>query len=149
MGRNVMIRQKFTLGKYGWTIYAYYVVTRPDAEEILENLIGIGCDGDTLQRAYGNLTSGNLDTGLTYSNKSIGKTVMVFSATSSAKEFQKSYQHETGHLKDHIAQAFGIDPHGEELQYMGDDIVGETWEIAKGLLCEHCRGHAANSHRLY
>lgn len=47
----------------------------------------------------------------------------------------------TGHLQSHIAQTFDIDPHGEELQYIGDDIVEATWDIAKGLLCDHCREH--------
>lgn len=134
-----MIRQKFTLNSYGWIIYAYYVVTKPNADEILENLVGIGCDGETLQRAYKNLTSGKLDTGLTYSNSDTRKTVMVFAKTSNAKEFLQSYKHETGHLQSHIAQTFGINPYGEELQYIGDDIVEETWETAKDLLCDHCR----------
>lgn len=97
--------------------------------------------GGDLQRAYSNLTSGRLDTGLTYSNRDTRETVMVFAKTSCAKEFQQSYKHETGHLQDHIAQTFGIDPHGEELQYIGDDIVEETWEIAGDLLCDRCRRH--------
>lgn len=136
-----MIRQKLTLNKYDWHIYAYYVVTRPNAEEILDALVNIGCSGGDLQRAYNNLTSGRLDTGLTYSNRDTRETVMVFAKTSNAKEFQQSYKHETGHLQSHIAQTFDIDPHGEELQYIGDDIVEATWDIAKGLLCDHCREH--------
>lgn len=136
-----MIRQKFALPRYGWHVYAYYVVTRPNADEILDALAHIGCNGEDLQRAYENLTSGKLDTGLTYSNRDTRETVMVFARTSSAKEFQQSYKHETGHLQDHIAQTFGINPHGEELQYIGDDIVEETWEIAKDLLCDRCKRH--------
>ena len=136
-----MIRQRFELPKYGWTVYAYYVVTKPNAEEILENLVGIGCAGENLHNAYVNLTTGALNSGLTYSNSGRRETVMVFADTSCAKQFQQSYQHEIGHLKDHITQAFGISPHGEELQYIGDDIVDATWEIAKDLLCEHCRNH--------
>lgn len=136
-----MIRQRFTLPKYDWRVYAYYVVTRPDAEEIIDALVNIGCSGVDLQRAYNNLTSGKLDTGLTYSNRDTRETVMVFAKTSNAKEFQQSYKHETGHLQDHIAQTFGINPHGEELQYIGDDIVEETWSIAKDLLCDHCNKH--------
>lgn len=136
-----MIRQRFRLPNYDWLVYAYYVVTKPNANEILENLVGIGCVGETLERAYRNLTSGKLDMGITYSNQSTRETVMVFAMTSTAKEFQKSYKHETGHLQDHIALTFGLDPHGEELQYIGDDIVEDTWEIAKDLLCEHCRCH--------
>lgn len=131
-----MIRQTFQLPKYHWTVYAYYVVTAPHAEEILKTLVGIGCDGSTLDRAYMNLTSGNLDTGLTYSNISSMESVMVFAKTSNAREFMKSYKHETGHLQSHIAQTFGLNPHGEEIQYIGDDIVEETWEVAKDLLCK-------------
>lgn len=134
-----MIRQKFALPQYGWRIYAYYVVTEPNADEILDALVHIGCGGEDLQRAYNNLMSGKLDTGLTYSNSDTRETVMVFAKTSSAKEFQQSYKHEIGHLQDHIAQTFGINPHGEELQYIGDDIVEATWDIAKELLCDHCR----------
>lgn len=136
-----MIRQHFALPKYGWRVCAYYVVTRPDAEEILDALAHIGCGGEDLQRAYDNLTSGRLDTGLTYSNSDTRETVIVFAKTSSAKEFMQSYKHETGHLQSHIAQTFGIDPHGEELQYIGDDIVEATWDIAKDLLCDHCKRH--------
>ncbi len=101
----------------------------------------IGCHGKYLEGACQNLMSGKLDTGLTYSNSDTRETVMVFAKTSSAKEFQQSYKHETGHLQTHIAQSFGIDPYGEELQYIGDDIIDATWEIAKDLLCEHCRKH--------
>lgn len=134
-----MIRQHFTLPQYRWNVYAYYVVTKPNADEILDALVHIGCGGEHLEGAYNNLTSGKLDTGLTYSNSDTRETVIVFAKTSSAKEFQQSYKHETGHLQTHIAQTFGIDPYGEEIQYIGDDIVEATWEIAKGLLCDHCR----------
>ena len=43
---------------------------------------------------------------------------------------------ECGHMATHICQAFGIDPYGEEIQYIGDDIIEKTWEYAKTLLCE-------------
>lgn len=137
-----MIRQRFTLPRYDWRVYAYYIVTKPYADEILDALAHIGCTGEDMARAYDNLMSGKCDTGLTYSNCDTRETVMVFARTTSAKEFQQSYQHEVGHLKDHITQAFGISPHGEELQYIGDDIVDATWEIAKDLLCDCCRKNA-------
>lgn len=136
-----MIRQRFTLPNYDWRVYAYYVVTKPNADEILDALVHIGCSGEDLQRAYNNLTSGRIDTGLTYSNSDTRETVIVFAKTSSAKEFQQSYKHETGHLQSHIAQTFDIDPYGEEIQYIGDDIVDATWEIDKDLLCDCCRKH--------
>ncbi len=134
-----MIRQRFRLPNSDWIVYAFYVVTRPYAEEILDNLIAIGCHGKTLQKAHDNLYSGKLDTGLTYSNQTTRETVMVFAKTSCAREFQQSYQHEIGHLKDHIARALGASPHGEAIQYIGDDIVEATWHIARNLLCDCCR----------
>lgn len=136
-----MIRQRFTLNKYNWKVTCYYAVTGYYVDEIMDNLIGIGCRGEDLERADENLTSGKLDTGLTYSNYHLKETVMVIALTSSPKEFAQSWRHEIGHLADHIAQVYGIDPHGEELQYIGDAIVGEMWDVAKRFLCERCRKH--------
>lgn len=134
-----MIHQRFELPNYAWLCHAYYVVTKPNAHEIVSMLERIGCNGEDLEQAYDNLTSGKYDTGLTYSNGRRRETVMVFAKTSNAKQFQQSYQHEIGHMKDHIAQYFGISPHGEEIQYIGDEIVDATWEIARELLCDCCR----------
>jgi len=141
-----MIRQRFTLPAYGWKCHAYYVVERPHAEEILEHLEELGCSGEDMWNAIDNLMSGKCDTGLTYSNASTRESVMVFAKTTSAMEFQQSYQHETGHLKDHITQAFGISSHGEEIQYIGDEIVARTWDIAKQFLCECCKKELIKKH---
>lgn len=134
-----MIRQRFTLKKYDWRVQVYYAVTGYYVEEIMDRLIDIGCRGENLEQADENLISGKLDTGLTYSNYALRETVMVIALTSSPEEFMKSWRHEMGHLADHIAQVNYIDPHGEELQYIGDAIVGEMWDVAKRFLCERCR----------
>ena len=114
----------------------YYAVDTYYTEEILDNMHSIGCDGDMLRTAYENISSGNLNTGVTYSNFGTRETVMVIALTSSPKEFAKSWRHECGHMATHICQAFGIDPYGEEIQYIGDDIIEKTWEYVKSLLCE-------------
>ena len=105
----------------------YYAVDTYYTEEILDYM---------LRTAYDNINSGNLNTGVTYSNFGTRETVMVIALTSSPKEFAKSWRHECGHMATHICQALGIDPYGEEIQYIGDDIVEKTWEYAKSLLCE-------------
>lgn len=135
-----MERQEFRLDDYGWTCYVYYVVRELNAEEILDMLIEIGCRGEDLYKAHDNLKSGKCDTGLTYSNKDARETVIVLAKTSTPLEFAQSWQHEIGHCADHIAQCLGINPHGEEVRYIGDSIVEKTWDISKHLLCEHCRG---------
>ena len=72
---------------------AYYAVDTYYTEEILDNMHSIGCDGDMLRTAYDNINSGNLNTGVTYSNFGTRETVMVIALTSSSKEFAKSWRH--------------------------------------------------------
>lgn len=80
-----------------------------------------------------------MNTGLTYSNPRYRESVMVIALTSSPEEFQNSFDHEKGHLVKHISQAFGIDPYGEEEQYLSGDIGQLMFPVAKQFLCEHCR----------
>lgn len=131
-----MIRQRFKLRKYGWWVYAYYAVSPYDVAEVYDALVDIGCDKFDLDDAWENLTSKELNSGLTYSNFRGRESVIVISKTSSAEQFAKSWRHEMGHLATHIASAFKLNLKGEEVQYIGDDIVGETWDIAKEMLCE-------------
>lgn len=130
-----MIRQEYKIEGYDWRVYAYYAVSTYYTDEIMQRLFDIGCGRSYLRRAYNNLISGKLDSGITYSNYDRRETVMVIALTSTPKEFAKSWQHEMGHLATHIAEADGLDPYGEEIQYLGDDIIELTWEIAHNFLC--------------
>lgn len=44
-----------------------------------------------------------------------------------------------GHLCRHISKAFGIDPYGEEAQYLSGYVGQKMFPVAKKFLCEHCR----------
>lgn len=134
-----MIRQHFKLRQWGWRVTCYYAVHGYHIDDIIASLKRIGCDGEYLKAAYESLSLGDLDTGLTFSNKEIGETVMVIALTSSAEEFMKSWTHEMGHLKDHIATAYEISPHGEGIQYLGDDIITEMWDVAHQFVCCKCK----------
>lgn len=134
-----MIRQKFDLPKYDWRVWVYYAVDDYYADEILDKLRRIGCHGRDFRRAQDNLYSGRLDTGLTYSNREAGASVMVIALTSSPDEFQNSFSHEKGHLERHIVQAYGIDPFGEEAQYLAGEIGQKMFPVARKFLCECCR----------
>lgn len=131
-----MIRQKFYLNKYSWEVFVYYAVSSHDAPEVYDTLIEIGCDGFDLDDAWYNLTSGESNIGLTYSNYRSRASVVVIAKTTSTEEFAKSWRHEMGHLATHIASAYRLNLKGEELQYIGDDIVGESWSVAKDMMCE-------------
>lgn len=131
-----MTRQKFHLHRYGWIVYVYYDTTQEDAGEIYETLELIGCDKFDLDEAWENISSSKMNSGLTYSNFSNRESVMVIAKTTSAEEFAKSYRHEIGHLATHITSAFKLNLKGEVVQYIGDAILGKTWNIAKKQICE-------------
>lgn len=134
-----MIVQDIYLPEYDWHCRVFYSVTTYWVEDILNELQGIGCEGDQLGRAKRNLKAGRLNTGLTYSNRRRGESVMVIAKTSSADEFAHSYDHEKGHLAKHIALAYDIDPYGEEFQYLAGDIAKKMFSVAKMFLCDCCR----------
>lgn len=134
-----MIRQTIYLGDYDWTVTVYYAVTSVWTARILAELADMGCGDRDYERARRNLVSGNLNTGLTFSSARFHESLMVIGQTSSPEEFASTYDHEKGHLARQICQAFGIDPYGEEAQYLAGDIGKKMFPVAKKFLCEHCR----------
>lgn len=134
-----MIRQRFFVKSVEWRFYVYYVVTEPHADEILEQLEAIGCDGENLEKAHENLISGKCDTGLTYTNQSSHETVVVIAKTSTALEYLLSLTHEMGHAACHIAQYYGLDLGGEKVRYISDTLIEKTWPISRELICDCCR----------
>lgn len=141
-----MIRQVITLHKYDWIIYAYYAVSTYYIDDIMEHLWQVGVDAKNAQRAYNNLSSGDLNTGLCYSNKKNRETVLVVAKTSSAGEFLNSLTHEASHACVHIASATGVDLISEDYAYMVGDLCGEMYPKVKQLLCEHCRNNKIHNH---
>lgn len=81
-----------------------------------------------------------IDTGLTYSNYKKRETVMVVGLTSSPSQFLNSFDHERKHLEAHIAQAYGINPYGEEIAYLSGDIAQMLTEDVQLFICD-CDKH--------
>ena len=136
---RVMIRQVFDIPQYGWNVTVYYAVTGYDVGRIMQELERLGCGGDDLKRAYRNLTSGERNIGITYSNTEERRTLVVIGKTSSAAQFQNSLDHEKGHLCRHISQVFGIDPYGEDAEYLAGYVGQRMFEVAKMFICDTCR----------
>lgn len=134
-----MIVQDFYIPKYDWEVRVYYAVDCYYTGRIIADLRRVGCRGADLMGAFRNMRSCSLNTGITYSNTRDRQTVMVIALTSSPDEFQNSWDHEKGHLCRHISKAFGIDPYGEEAQYLSGEVGQKMFPIAKRFLCEHCR----------
>lgn len=127
------------LPKYDWQFTIFFDYTCRYMDDVLEELEYIGCSADTLKRAYKNLSTCGYNNGLTFSNYLEHKSVLVIGRTDSAKEFEKTWSHESTHLAMHICDTYGIDPYGEYLEYLGDYIIDKTWDSAKKYLCDCCR----------
>lgn len=135
-----MIRQTIYLERAGgWKVTCYYAVTHYEVDEIMHTLAEAGADDKSLDRAYENLSSGNLNTGLCYSGD--GESVLVVSVASSASQFVNSLFHEVHHLSSHIGSALGYDLRGEEVCYIAGEAAELMYPVVSHYLCENCRGH--------
>lgn len=135
-----MIIQDITLKRVRWNVRIYHSVDALYADEIIDDLISIGCNGDKLRDAKENLWIGGMNTGLTYSNIDRRMTVIVIGYTSSAGEYWNTLNHELFHLLQHIAQSCDLDPFGEEMSYLCGEFIREVYNSpARSLLCESCR----------
>lgn len=136
-----MIRQTIILPEYDdWEIYAYYAVSGYYVDEIMERLWQIGLDSSQAKRAFENLSSGDVDTGLCYSNYAQKRSVMVVGQASSPAEFFNSLTHEVRHLTSHIGNAFGLKDTGEPIAYLSGEISREIYPRICHLLC-NCRSN--------
>lgn len=130
-----MIRQRFKIHRIGWSVYVYYAVDALDTGVIERQLRAIGCN-DTERVCRG---IGEPNSGVTYTNTSSRASVVVIGLTTSADEFANTYNHEKGHLVRHISQHLGLEPYGEQEQYIAGYISQQMFSVAKSFLCEHCR----------
>ena len=135
-----MIYKQIILDNYDdWVVDVYFGVTHWDVNVIMDNLHYIGCDGKIAHTAYKNLSSGNLNTGLTYSNFAKHHSVMVIGVADSAKQFLNTLTHEQYHLTAHIGRVFYLDMYGEEVCYLMGDISQELFKVSRKFICECCR----------
>lgn len=134
-----MIKQNIYIEKLGWLVHAYFHKTKYDVDEIMEKLWDLGCDSDTALSAYKNLSSGDLNTGLCYSNYKNKESVLVIGKTTTAAEFFNSFHHELKHLEAHISKVYEFDPIGEDAAYLSGELAMIMFPKIKHLICDCCR----------
>ena len=130
-----MIRQRFEIPRIGWRVYVFYAVDALDTGVIERQLRAIGCN-DTERVCSG---IGEHNSGVTYTNTASRASVVVIGLTTSADEFANTYDHEKGHLVRHISQHLGLEPYGEQEQYIAGYVSQQMFSVAKSFLCDHCR----------
>ena len=134
-----MIVQEFLLDKYGWIVRVYYAVKGYNFEEIEEFLKELKASDKEVEEALEDFHQKKDDIGYIYSNLNQRKTAIVIGPTSSADEFQNTFDHEKGHLAMHICLADGIDPFSEQYQYLTGEIGKHMFKVGKLFLCDRCR----------
>lgn len=130
-----MIRQEITLDNYDWHISIYYAVHGYFVDEIVGKLISVGMRRKRLKRARANLSSGNINTGLTYAKN--GEAVCIIGKASCAAQYADSIQHEVMHLAKFIGKAERLSPYSEEVCYIGGEIARKMHPKSK-LLTSEC-----------
>lgn len=130
-----MLKQSFHLDNYGWHITVYYSIHTYHVDEIMQHLHRIGIKGKDAELAYANLSSGEVNKGITFVKN--GEAVAVIGRASSAAQYADSIQHEVQHLAIFIADAEGIPLKSEEVCYIGGEIARKMWSRTK-LLTSEC-----------
>lgn len=105
----------------------------------MDDLRSIGIEGKDEFDAYDNLSSGELDNGITYSNEEFRKSIIVVAKTSSGAEFFNCINHELDHLGEQIFPILGIEFGSEEAAYFKGNLALKIFPKVSHLMCECCR----------
>lgn len=131
-----MIASEVYIKGYDWHFTIYYAVTCYWTEKIVYKLKQLGAGPKVLISAYKNLSSCELDKGLTYSNNHSRESIVVIGLTSNKAEFLDSFTHELRHLVNHICDAYGIDLYGEESCYLTGDTAKQLFPDIERFMCD-------------
>jgi hypothetical protein len=105
----------------------------------MEELWYLRIPADKAKRAYDNLSSQELNTGLCFANPELREAVIVVAKASEPSEFINSVSHENHHLASYVAKQFGLEPTGEEVAYFAGELMKEQFPYIKHLMCDCCR----------
>lgn len=134
-----MIRQTFSIPKYGWKVKVWYAVDDCYTGEIMCALMTLGANEDFIEEARYMLDDGMLNEGLTLADYRTKRAVVVIGITTSAQEFFNTYEHEKRHLVEFIADAEKIPMHGEEISYLDGYVASQMFDYCRELMCDCCR----------
>lgn len=133
-----MKRHEFHIVQHDWVVKAFVDTSLDDLDAILRELRSIGAGAEVIRLAYENLSSGKLNTGLTYASPWTRETVIVVSRASSAEEYFNSIVHEIAHAGVYTCDALGIDLKSEQAAYFQGGLARDLYPCIRELLCDCC-----------
>lgn len=121
-----MIHFDIIFEKYDWIVEVYIILENVNNKRILDSLDCMKCPEKIKTQAEENLYSG-VNSGFTYTNPKIRKSLMVVNRSSSMYEFINTYNHEKNHVEMHICEELGIDPYSEEAAYLSGELASQLF----------------------
>lgn len=134
-----MIRVDVHIPKWDYEVHCFFAVTEYWTDVIMEELWYLQIPADKAKRAYENLSSGELNTGLCFANPELREAVIVVAKASEPSEFINSVSHENHHLASYVAKQFGLDPTGESVAFFAGELMKAQFPYIKHLMCDCCR----------
>ena len=132
-----MIIRELDIPSYEWKVLIYYAVTSYFTSAIMKSLEEIECPVSLLNRVHDNMQKNEMNSGFTYSNKKMKRTVVVVGLFTSPAQFMNSFSHELRHLVDDITDKWRLPKAGEEVAYLTGDIYQHLANDISLFLC-HC-----------
>lgn len=132
-----MIHQVLGIGR--WAVDFLFAVDGYDKEGVLGCLYDAGAPSAILRKAERLMDEAGYNSGLTYSNASTRRAVVLVGPTTSGDEFLDSFTHELRHLVDYIVSAAGIPLDSENAAYLSGDTARSLVGVVCVLGCSHCR----------
>ena len=131
-----MIQFKVRFEKYNWDIDVFIVIKNVNPNIIQDALEHMNCPLHIMHKSFRLLTTG-INSGFTYTNKNIHKSLLVVNVSSSADEYINTFAHEKNHVEMHICKEYGIDPYSEEAAELSGELAQMLIiPMTSGLLAE-------------
>lgn len=133
-----MIRRRYKIKVKGksWGITVFFPLTCYHVNDIMRVLQWMDCGKSDMRKAYFNLTSGQMNNGLTFSNYEMCESVIVFAMSETPEQYFNLIVHELHHLSVQIGVANGLDLTEEEVCYINGDVAMLMFPLVSRLFCE-------------
>ena len=117
-----MIQFKTRFEKYNWDIEIFIVIKNVNPNIIQDELESMDCPLHIMHKSFKLLTTG-INSGFTYTNKKLNKSILVINVSSSSDEYINTFAHEKNHVEMHICKKYGIDPYSEEAAELSGELA--------------------------
>ncbi len=133
-----MIRRTYHIKVKGedWRITIFFPLTCYHVKDIMRELSYIDCDIEDMRKAWVNLTNGQMNNGLTFSNYELRESVVVFAMSDSPAQYFNLVVHELHHLAVQIGLANDLDLTGEEVCYINGEVAMMMFPVVAKLFCD-------------